>query len=147
MRKLYHKTVHLEKEVQLLKANSKPINELGEGQPDSSSESLRPTTAMSGQSTVSTSPSPLFVVPSGLGPVAQAIQERDQTISQLQLALDASRRRCALLESQSPSSSSPSAISGQGSRQQQQAQQQQALADLMAQSSLHLGESTQLIML
>lgn len=139
MRKLYHKTVHLEKEVQLLKANSKPINDLRatgaseEAQFDSSSEALRPTTAMSTHSTISSSP---LVIPSGIGPVGQAIQERDRTISQLQQALDASRRRCALLESQTPASSSSSPGSSK--------QQQQAIADLMAQSSLHLGKYKQI---
>ena len=98
-------------------------------------DAQRPTTAMSTHSTFSSSPSPSSI-PSGLGPVAQAIQERDRTISQLQQALDASRRRCARLEGLE-GSGSPAAASTTR-------QQQQAVADLMAQSSLHLNKYKQI---
>eukprot|EP00955_Chlamydomonas_euryale_P098270 365130-Chlamydomonas_euryale.AAC.21 len=47
-------------------------------------------------------------------PVARLIQERDMTITQLQAALDASRRRCALLEAQGGGVGGPSG--GDGSR-------------------------------
>lgn len=79
-----------------------------------------------------------------MGPVAATLQERDLTIQQLQQALDASRRRCALLESQLDSAGSAPAPGGPrrsgngtsagGGR---GVVSQEALKDVLAQSALH----------
>ncbi|KXZ56008.1 hypothetical protein GPECTOR_2g1560 [Gonium pectorale] len=93
MKKLYHKNVELEKELAIYKAN----------QPGAS---LAPP-ATAGGSRAETASRPGTSAPSsGLesgrdaSPAAQALQERDLTIRQLQQALEAARRRCALLELQ-----------------------------------------------
>ncbi|GLC54860.1 hypothetical protein PLESTB_000913700 [Pleodorina starrii] len=99
MKKLYRKNVELEKEVAIVKANYNGV------------DLTRPPTAQGGV----THGSPLRVgtagSPSGVAdstPSSQALQERDLTIRQLQQALEASRRRCALLEMQLTANGSPS---------------------------------------
>lgn len=92
MRKLYHKNVELEKEIAVLRANSTPLDFS-----EQTANLLRPGASDSAAGT-STWAGPAAGV--GASPLAQALHERDHTIMQLQQALDAARRRCAMLEAQ-----------------------------------------------
>ncbi|GLI58988.1 hypothetical protein VaNZ11_000809 [Volvox africanus] len=91
MKKLYHKNVELEKELAIIKANRGVVN-------------LSPPPTAHGNLALGSLPADTAAARPGLKtdstPASQALQERDLTIRQLQQALEASRRRCALLEMQ-----------------------------------------------
>ncbi|KAG1660748.1 hypothetical protein FOA52_010622 [Chlamydomonas sp. UWO 241] len=138
MRKLYRKNCDLEKEVQMLKANGCSVASLELTPTDGGT----PKIGARGTSR----PGALVAPHGGLSdggagspstPVALAIQERDRTITQLQAALDASRRRCALMEG-SPSDGGGGSISGQGSK--AAAAQQASIREVLAASQLHLSK-------
>ncbi|GAX82417.1 hypothetical protein CEUSTIGMA_g9845.t1 [Chlamydomonas eustigma] len=137
MRKLYHKNVELEKELRVSQVNSQPITSVSMVKPlESDLISSRPATALAG-------------LPAHL---AAALQERDQTIAQLQLALESARRRNQILESQfgavSGSSLPPGTVPQLGglgmAGAKLQQQQQQGIRDVLAQSALHLTKYQQI---
>ncbi|PNH07868.1 hypothetical protein TSOC_005643 [Tetrabaena socialis] len=70
-------------------------------------------------------------------PAAHAMQERDLTIRQLQLALEAARRRCALLEMQLTEGEGGGQGGGGGGGGGGKGISPDSLRDLLAQSSLH----------
>ncbi|KAJ9528333.1 hypothetical protein QJQ45_014308 [Haematococcus lacustris] len=86
MRKLYHKCVNLEKEAQQVSAaNQVPAN------------FTHTTAELLAMQQTELLP-PLAAASPAQSPVAQALMERDSTIQQLHQALEATRRRCSLLE-------------------------------------------------
>lgn len=136
MRKLYHKTVELEKEAQVARANSGPVSLTH------STASLL--AASSGEAAAGTSgrPGTAAGAAAGVGassPLAQALQERDQTIVQLQHALDAARRRCALLESQLSGTGA-----GGGRGRPGAGSKDAGLKEVLAQSQLHFHKYRQI---
>lgn len=113
MKKLYYKTVHLEKEAQLAKANSNDLSPPAPLPPNdltifAPSPSISPygsvdSPDLKGQGSAQRNAAVRSTTPSAQAassPVVATLHERDQTISELQSALDASRRRCAMLETQ-----------------------------------------------
>ncbi|EFJ50720.1 hypothetical protein VOLCADRAFT_116749 [Volvox carteri f. nagariensis] len=132
MKKLYHKNVELEKELAIVKANHGGVDLT---QPPTMHGPLRPATAAAGLGLTDTTPS------------FQALQERDLTIRQLQQALEASRRRCSLLEMQLangvPGGGPGAALGGTGGRGGglaglgAQGVNPDSLRDMLAQSALH----------
>ncbi|GFR44887.1 hypothetical protein Agub_g6231, partial [Astrephomene gubernaculifera] len=94
MKKLYHKNVELEKELAIAKANSGGLDLTS---PPATAAASRPGTSLRPPATA---PASSGMAAADAGLTWQALQERDLTIRQLQQALEASRRRCALLEMQ-----------------------------------------------
>jgi len=161
MRKLYYKNVNLEKEVQVLKANAVPVSALNL---TADTAALRPGTSGAagplGQQKPGTPQRP--GTSAGAGALATAVQERDLTITQLQQALDAARRRCSLLESQMAAlgrvaggSGGPAASGARGSPKRGGPQglgasltagspQQQGIRDVLAQSAMHFTKYKQI---
>mmetsp|Transcript_35992 Transcript_35992/g.106386 ORF Transcript_35992/g.106386 Transcript_35992/m.106386 type:complete len:472 (-) Transcript_35992:4143-5558(-) len=173
MRKLYRKNVDLEKELSMLRTNGCDVTSLeltpkdthdavdtartcgaaalasargaahGASGGDASAALPMPTTRPGGPAVAvgalevgTSSPST---------PVARLIQERDMTITQLQAALDASRRRCALLEAQGggvggPSGGDGSRGGGSGGVGGALAAQQASIREVLAASQLHLSK-------
>uniref|UniRef100_A0A6S8HXX0 Uncharacterized protein n=1 Tax=Dunaliella tertiolecta TaxID=3047 RepID=A0A6S8HXX0_DUNTE len=104
MRKLHHKNVALEKELQMYKANANPIT------------FSQPTSEMLEQLSSRSSTSMNLGDRPGKLVVANALQERDEAILQLRHALDASRRSNALLEGQLAAAAAASPPNGHDAR-------------------------------
>eukprot|EP00201_Polytomella_parva_P014352 CAMPEP_0175065270 /NCGR_PEP_ID=MMETSP0052_2-20121109/15824_1 /TAXON_ID=51329 ORGANISM="Polytomella parva, Strain SAG 63-3" /NCGR_SAMPLE_ID=MMETSP0052_2 /ASSEMBLY_ACC=CAM_ASM_000194 /LENGTH=343 /DNA_ID=CAMNT_0016331771 /DNA_START=49 /DNA_END=1077 /DNA_ORIENTATION=- len=130
MKKLYHKNVLLEKEIQLFKANS-------EDSILNYDALLRPLTSQ-GSFDRSNDPSLLKTI----------LLEREMTVRQLQQALAASRRRCTLLEFQIQNSSSSDASSSSPfpglSAAPLPGSANTAMKDVVAQATLHLAKYNQI---
>ncbi|GIL70113.1 hypothetical protein Vretimale_3381 [Volvox reticuliferus] len=137
MKKLYHKNVELEKELAIIKANRGVVD-------------LSPPPTAHGNLALGSFPADTAASRPGQidsTPASQALQERDLTIRQLQQALEASRRRCALLEMQLANgagggagtsvASGSAAGKGGGGGMGATGVSPDSLRDMLAQSALH----------
>ncbi|KAG2445968.1 hypothetical protein HXX76_000571 [Chlamydomonas incerta] len=133
MKKLYHKNVELEKELAVARANQHGVDLVPPPTAGPGSGSSRPGTSIRPSTTASAYGA------GDAGPMAQALQERDLTIRQMQQALEAARRRCSLLELQlagGPAGGGAGPGAGLGAAG-GKGVSADSLRDLLAQSALH----------